>query len=364
MSVYKDDKTGKWYFVVRVRDHNNKLVQKKRRGFELKKDAKKAEIELLDNYNKTDIDLTFNQVTDRYMEYAIGRKKDTSIYNQKNLIDTLLRPSFGHLKINDITPTHIMKFYNDILPSYSNSYLSNIRRNFSAIFNFAVNFYGIERNVVKIVELPKKPEQKILKFWTYDQFYKFLDVVDNIVYRNAFLVLFWSGIRKGELLALRIKDIDFKNHTISIMFNWNGKEITSVKNTPSERIINIPDHVIQELVKLIDHHKEYGRIEEDTDFLFSVKALTKPMSPANVNKKLREYIELTDLPQIRVHHLRHSHVALLINHNIPMYTISKHLGHSNIQTTANIYGHLYPNTEKELENVLNDFYNNSVLNKN
>jgi site-specific recombinase XerD len=76
------------------------------------------------------------------------------------------------------------------------------------------------------------------------------------------------------------------------------------------------------------------------------------MAPANVNKQLKRYATLSKLPEIRVHDLRHSHASLLINNGVSLYVVSKHLAHEDIQTTASIYGHLYPNSEQEVSELL------------
>lgn len=359
MVVYKDKVSGKWYFVTRVTLPNGKKVQRKRKNFERKKDALLAEQEFISTQQQIKQSFTFKELAYKYMQYSIGRKKETSIYNQNNLITTILIPYFNDVYVNQITPDYIAQFYSETYKQYSNSYMNNIKRHLSAILNHAVNFYGLERNVAKIVSLPKKDEQKKLKYWTVDQFNSFIENVDNVVYRGLFILLFWTGLRKGEALALKYSHIDFKNNLLQVSDNWNGTTITTVKNTPSERLIKLPVHVVSALNDVKQRQKDYfGKIKR-TDFIFSYRTLSKPMSPANVNKQLKEYTKLSENEPITVHNFRHSHASLLINNNVSLYTVSRHLGHSDIQTTANIYGHLYPNTESEIQSILNDLQNKS-----
>lgn len=356
MSVHKDERTNTWYFTTRYKDETGKIVQKKKRGYRLQKHARAAEHEFKESMDKTSDKFGFNFIVDNYLSYGKGRKKDMTIYNQTNLINKVIRPYFTGMFINEIKPKDIDNFYKQIFPTYSNASMKNIRRALSAIFNYAVNFYDLPKNIVNIVELPKKVEEKQLKYWTVEQFNLFLSNIDNIVYKTMFEVLFWSGMRKGELLAIRPCDLDTLNRTVTINYSWNGKQVTSVKNTASERVINLPEHVFDDISELVSYQKELFPYLKRTDYLFTVKNPARPMSPANVNKQLKDYTALTDLPIIRVHHLRHSHASVLINNNIPLYTVSRHLGHSDIQTTANIYGHLYPNTEQELADVLDTVY--------
>ncbi|PTJ89325.1 tyrosine-type recombinase/integrase [Staphylococcus simulans] len=258
------------------------------------------------------------------------------------------------MKIDSIRPHHIVKFFDELIPRYSNSTMKNIKRQLSAILNYAKKFYDLPKNVAEMVELPKKEEHKQLKYWTLEQFKQFIAVVDNHMYKTIFLVLFWSGMRKGEVLALRYRDIDFDNNQITINNNWNGDSITSVKNSASERSICVPDIVIDSIKQHIKSEKnKYGYLKQN-DYIFSAKSRVKPLSPTLINSKLKHYTASTDLPAIKVHYLRHSHASLLINRGVSLFIVSKHLGHSNIHTTADIYGHLYPSNEHEISSLLNN----------
>lgn len=359
MAVYKDEQRGTWYIQAEFKDFNGNLIQRKRRGFKRKKDAQIAEREMIESFQQPNTDLTFKELATLYMDYSIGRKKKYSIRNQNNLINTLLIPHFDKQYIKNIKPVDIDKFYRKILPKYSNSSMKNIRTTLSAIINYGVSFYDLPKNVVNVVQLPKKDEEKKLKYWTLEQFKIFESYTNNIVYQTMFSILFWSGLRKGEMLALRVCDIDFDNKAIDVENSWNGTDITSVKSTASERRIGIPEHLCNQLKELIDHHKEKYNTVEQSDYLFTVRNPTIPMSPANVNLQLKKITTKAGLPQIRVHYFRHSHASLLINKGVSLYIVSKHLGHEDIQTTANIYGHLYPNSEREVTDLLEKTFANS-----
>lgn len=357
MPVYKDDQRGSWYVQAEFKGLKGKKVRLKRRGFKCKKDVLNAEKELIEEYKKPYIDLTFEKLAQLYMDYSIGHKKQHSITNQNSLINTVLIPYFKNYKVKDIKPVDIDAFYREILPKYSNATMKNIRTRLSAILNYDVSFYDLPKNPASIVSLPKKQEERHLKYWTEAQFNTFISYVDDILYKTMFSILFWTGLRKGEMLALRVCDIDFDNKTINVENSWNGTDITSVKTTASERRIGIPEHLCEDIQALIYHHKHCHGIVKQTDYLFSVRNLTVPMAPGNVNLQFRNIIKKSELSGIRVHYFRHSHASLLINMGVSLYVISKHLGHTSIQTTANIYGHLYPSSEAVITNTLNGIYN-------
>ncbi|WP_433912300.1 tyrosine-type recombinase/integrase [Staphylococcus sp. LKG3-3] len=362
MAVYKDEERGTWYVHLEFKDIHGKRIQRRRRGFARKKDAVIAEREIIKKLQQPNTDLTFEELAILYMEYSVGRKKARSINNQNNLIETLLLPYLGDKTAKKITPTDIDNFYRSILPKYTNSSMKNIRTTLSAIFNYGVSFFDLPKNVVNIVQLPKKHEEKRLKYWTLEQFNEFENVVDNIVYKTMFSVLFWTGLRKGEMLALRVCDIDLKNNAIDVVNSWTGYEISSVKSTASERRIAIPNQISESISELIEYHKKQRNLRK-TDYLFTVRNPTTPMTPSNVNLQLKKYTKIAGLPEIRVHYFRHSHASLLINKGVSLYIVSKHLGHEDIQTTANIYGHLYPNSEKEVADLLETTYENRLNTK-
>lgn len=357
MPVYKDEQRGTWYVQAEFKGLNGKRVRLKRRGFKREKDALNAEKELIEEYKKPYIDLTFEKLAKLYMDYSIGHKKQRSIKNQNSLINTVLIPYFKNHKVKDIKPVDIDTFYRKILPKYSNATMKNIRTRLSAILNYGVSFYDLPKNPASIVSLPKKQEERHLKYWTVEQFNTFISYVDDILYKSMFSVLFWIGLRKGEMLALRVCDIDIDNKLLNVENSWNGTDITSVKTTASERRIGIPEHLCEDIQTLIDHHKYCHGVVKQTDFLFSVRNPTVPMAPGNVNLQLKKITKKSELPRIRVHYFRHSHASLLINKGVSLYVVSKHLGHESIQTTANIYGHLYPSSEAVITNTLDSIYN-------
>lgn len=306
MAVYKDEQRGTWYLQTSYKDLNDKRVQLKRRGFQRKKDALNIENKLIEEYKNPYIDLTFEKLAQLYMDYSIGHKKQRSITNQNSLINTVLIPYFKNHKVKDIKPVEIDAFYREILPKYSNATMKNIKTRLSAILNYGVSFY----------DLPKKQEESHLKYWTVDQFNTFVSYVDDILYKTMFNVLFWTGLRKGEMLALRICDIDFHNKSINVENSWKGTDITFVKTTASERRIGIPEHLCEDIQALINHHKHYHGVVKQTDCLFSVRNPTIPMASGNVNLQLKKITKKSKLPPIRVHYFRHSHASLLINKGV------------------------------------------------
>lgn len=166
------------------------------------------------------------------------------------------------------------------------------------------------------------------------------------MYRIIFLMLFWLGCRVGELLALTSEDIDFENGTVSISktyFRRNKTDyITAPKTESSNRKITIPEFLQKEIKQFLDRQYE----------LMSVERIF-PITDRAIQKKMKQKTEQAKLKPIRVHDLRHSHIALLIEKGMQPLVIAQRVGHDSVNTTMNIYGHLYPNKQKQVADLLN-----------
>ncbi|NLM63581.1 MAG: site-specific integrase [Mollicutes bacterium] len=195
-----------------------------------------------------------------------------------------------------------------------------------------------------------------MQYWTLNEFNDFIKHVDDITYKTIFWLLFYTGMRKGELLALTIDDIDLENKTINInktcsYVTGKGYIVTTPKTLESKRIIYINDKtidVIKEYLKYISNQYEF---KKDTP-LFSINGALIPKE--TLRRNFKYYQRLAGVKDIRLHDLRHSHVALLINLGQDPLTIKKRLGHSDITITLNTYGHLYDDAQKKLANKLDE----------
>ena len=160
--------------------------------------------------------------------------------------------------------------------------------------------------------------------------------------KAAFTLLFYSGLRVGELLALTIQDYNPAARTISVSKSLaiigSSRYIGPTKNSQSTRIVSIPASVcalLDDYLKLL-----YEPEPEEPLFLY--------FSKSTLLDKLNAAAEKAGLEKIRLHDLRHSHASLLINLGINILAISRRLGHDDIKTTLNIYGHLYHTTNEEI----------------
>ena len=193
-----------------------------------------------------------------------------------------------------------------------------------------------------------KSDADKLDFWIKEEYDRFISSVDRKSEDYLmFEILFWTGIREGELLSLTIADFDMTNNLLHINKTYHridGKDVISTPKTDnSVRTIIIPNFLKEEVQEYISYH--YGFPENER--LFPIVART-------LQKRMKRYEKKTGVKPIRVHDLRHSHVAYLIDQGVEPLIIKERLGHKNIQITLNTYGHLYPSRQKEVAALLDE----------
>ncbi len=346
MATFKN-KRGSWTCKFYYTDWTGKRKQKKKEGFKTKKEAREFEIKFL-NSCKTDIDITFSNLVDTYMSDCQIRLKPTTYASKEHIIRTKLLPYFSNIPINMIDVSTVRKWQNEIISSsknYAQTYQKAIHNQLSAILNYAVKYYGLPVNVAAKCGSMGKKNAEEMNFWTISEFQQFIKVVDNPKTRTIFNLLFYSGIREGELLALTLDDFDFHNNAVSINKNYarlNGVDIIQEPKTPkSKRFVSLPKPIMKMIF-------EYSKKFISSERLFKV-------SKNFLHREMDKYSQIAQVKRIRIHDLRHSYASMLIELGTPPLEIQERLGHEDIQTTLNTYSHLYPNKHTETDKKLEKF---------
>lgn len=349
------DKNGKkkYYAAFYFTDHTGERRKKKKEGFTSSAAAKQYEKEFLEKASGS-ANITFKSLCDIYLKDCQARLKPTTYRGKKYLFKDKLIPFFNSTPITDITPAMIRSWQNKLLthsPAYTQTYIKTCNNQISALFNYACRYYGLKSNPVHIAGTIGKKHSGRLDFWTVDEYNKFISALpqDNRPFRMAFELLFFTGCRSGELLALTVADFDTAAGTIDINKNYacvDGKEYIMAPKTPkSKRVITLPPIVSQHLQQYIASLYEPDPAER----LFAM------LNKYSLGKMLKRAAAAAGIKSIRVHDLRHSHASLLIELGFSPLLISERLGHENIETTLQIYSHLYPNKAGEVAAKLNTF---------
>lgn len=353
MSVAKDPKTGKWYSKFRYNDWAGKRVQKKKTGFQTKREAQEWEREFLAKASAS-CDMSFSSLVDLYMADCKTRLRATTWENKQHLITKKLLPYFNNTPINQITPLMIRNWQNTLMECrqpngkpYSKTYLKTINNQMSAILNYAVKYYSLPGSPAAVAGSMGKSKADTMLFWTEEEFKTFIQAIDKPTPYCAFNILFYTGIREGELLALSLSDFDFSDKVLHITKNFavvNGQEVIYEPKTPkSKRDITLPDF----LCKIVQDYA--GRLVDydPADRLF-------PLTKSWVSSQMSRGCKKSGVKKIRVHDLRHSHASLLIHMGFPILAVSERLGHEKVQTTLELYGHLYPDVHGNVAQQLQE----------
>lgn len=234
--------------IYRYTDWTGEKKQTQKRGFQTKREAQAWEREQL-NKARADLDMTFKSFVEQYTADMQTRIKENTWATKEHIIRTKLIPYFGKLKMSNITAQQIITWQNELMnykdengKPLSPVYLKTINNQLSAIFNHAVKFYNLKENPCRKAGSMGKKKNREMLFWTKEEYLKFAEVMmDKPQFYYAFEMLYWCGIREGELLALTPADFDFKKGTVSINKSYqrlNGRDvITTPKTEKSNRII-------------------------------------------------------------------------------------------------------------------------------
>ncbi len=196
--------------------------------------------------------MTFGDFVEVYMKDLNPRLKENTIHTKENIIYNQIVPYFENKKINNIKPNHIVEWQNEMLAfrsksgePYSPCYLKTLHNQLSAIFNHAVRYYELKTNPAKLAGSMGKEKGKEIKFWTKEEYLKFSEALnDRDLVFHAFEILYWCGLRIGELLALTPSDFDFEKSTIKIDKSYQRLKckdiITTPKTEKSNRTVKMP----------------------------------------------------------------------------------------------------------------------------
>ena len=250
------------------------------------------------------------------------RLREHTMRTKKYIVELKILPYFGNKRVNDITAVDIRQWQNELIKmGYSPTYLKTINNQLSAIFNYAVRYYDLKSNPCAKAGSMGKSKAEEMDFWTGEEFRKFIDsVMNKRLSYMAFMTLYWTGMRLGELLALNPKDVDLEKRTITITKSYQrlGKKdvITPPKTPKSKRVITIPEFLAADIKDYIDSSYEL----QENDRLF-------PITKYYLEHEMQRGIKESGVKRIRVHDLRHSHASMLIELGFSPLEIANRLGH-------------------------------------
>ena len=314
MPVYKNEKNGTWYAMVRYKDWTGQNKQKCQRGFATRREALEWEAQF--KLQKTaDIDMTLEAFYELYEQDVRPRLKENTWLTKQVIIEKKILPYLGKRKLSEITAKDVIDWQNEMMKlkkpngePLSQCYLKTIHAELSALFNHAAKYYQLNINPARNAGCMGQEENKEMSFWTKEEYLKFAEaIMDRPISYYAFEILYWCGIREGELLALTPADFDFDKAVLRINKSYqriHGEDVvTTPKTKKSNRMIKMPKFLCEEMKDMMEMVCETDSLDRDLqDSITELNIISEQMQIAiaensrvalNQDEYEKHYAELT-----------------------------------------------------------------------
>lgn len=370
MPIYKEEgkKDGKQKYRVRInyRDSSGKARQIDRVAYGAT-EAKTLERVLIAEIKQAPPASEKKTVSSLLEEFIASKKnqiRETSLDKVRRNLEFHVIPSLGELTLKKLTKPVLQNWKNEISDKgLAVTTCNNIYRDLNGLLNYAVKMEYLPQNNLKILggfrdAMFTKPEEKI-QYYTPEQFLRYIKAAEEMCstvaergYYVFFAIAYYTGMRKGEINALKWSDIDGNILHVrrSVSQKVKGVSITETppKNRTSYRDLQMP----APLISILDKHKEEQQAAPRWTEDFRICGGIGCLSDTSIAKKNIDFAAAANLPVIRIHDFRHSHASLLANEGINIQEVARRLGHSNVEITWKTYAHLYPREEERAVSVL------------
>lgn len=338
MSVQFDKETQTWNVRWVEKDPTGKKIHRKKRGFLTKKEARRFEEEQEDVRQTS----SFSQLCDQYIESLKGYANEETRISKRKMMEKyasdLMPKDVRKIRKSDVLKWRSWIVDQDLSVVTKNRILATVK----AVSKFGAEIFDYPDFGKVLKSLPKKSEDVIqVRPISPEDFEKILDNTPNEVYRRFFEFLYFTGMRRGEAMALLKADVAMKSVSLNKSMRRPKTGARSLKTASSKRTIKLSERAWKSIEPLM---------ETEGPYVFGEFA---PLSPSAIVWCFDHALEAAGLPHYRIHDLRHSFVSNAITNGIDIVTVSKYVGHSNIQQTLNTYSHLMKDSEQKMIDRLN-----------
>ncbi|HEY6541612.1 MAG TPA: tyrosine-type recombinase/integrase [Ktedonobacteraceae bacterium] len=364
-SIYQRN-DGRWTAAITLDNHRRKTFYGKSRK-EVQDKLNKALYEQKQGTLATGPQMTLKTHLERWLEQVCKLTMRASTYKMyRSAINFHWIPSLGHIKLQKLTIGDLQAFYAELQKTHKPRTMARIHAALSSALEDALKQGFIGRNVAKLVDLPhiERYEGQIL---TVEQARKLLEVARGSRYDVLLLVAVTTGMRRGELVALRWVDVDLEygmlqvRHTVSRAPGMGCVE--GEPKTKAGRRKILLSSVVMEALKEQKVRQEQVRIKagdrwRERGLIFSNK-YGGFLNPDYVWRWFKKLLRQANLPDVRFHDLRHGAATVLLAAKVDLKVVSELLGHSSVAITADIYAHVLPEMQQEVVKKMDDLYGRS-----
>lgn len=345
-------KNGKWCSSFYYETPSGQSKRKYKRGFDTEEEANEYEKRFKENAGDPS-QMTVAELIESYLDFVRPRTRWSTYDTKSRILKQMIVPYFGKRLAGEIRHLDIIRWQGWLGglrqkngKPYSATFIREANNQLSALFNYAEDKLELDSNPPKKVKKAGSSKSEEMQIWDKEEYGRFLDAVSNKdLSFYAFEVLYWTGIREGELLALTPRDFDLDAGTLSINKSYSrtdGKDVIGPPKTKmSYRTITLSDFLIDEIRIWFG----YADFAEDERIF--------PVTKHYLWNEMERGCAKSGVKRIRVHDLRHSHVSILIEMGFNAKAIAARVGHKSEHITFR-YAHLFPGAQDEMANSLQE----------
>jgi integrase len=362
-----DDVKKLYYVTLNYGTDENGKRTKSTKTFKTKKEAKETLVKFEAAKINGNLVKPSSLLMEEYFNYWLDVKsikcEQTTLYGYKNIVNKHLIPYFGKFKLQQVTTTHMNKYFKiKLQEGLSKNTVRKHQDLLKHILNYAVKEDKLTKNPLDKIE-PIKKEKKEMNYYNIDQLKKLFSIVEGQRMEIVIKLAGMLGLRREEIAGLKWDMVDFNNKTITISRarTQAGKKyiLKGTKNTSSHRTLHAPQDILNILQDIKDKQdiqkQQLKQAYLDEDYVIAWEN-GEPIRPNYLSDMFKKIVDDNNLPPLRFHDLRHTFASVANKLGLNLYDISKTLGHSQVNTTSNIYTHLFDKTHKKtIDKVANVF---------
>lgn len=354
-----------WGYTITIgKDDNGKRIQKRFGKFTTKKEAINACNEAIYRLEHgtyiEPTDLTIARYLRDWLETHRINLAVNTYRGYKVNIENHIIPAIGHILLQKLQPIDLQKFYSKMLEekNLSPSSISYVHATLRKCLNEAMKMQYVSRNVAMQVTTPKARKYNA-QFLNTDEIKELLQSLQMTDIYIPTLIAIYLGLRRGEVLGLMWKDVDFEKGLVTVSRAYiptpNGNVISNLKTEKSNRVIGVPDNLIailkEEQQKQVRNKAIYGMNYND---YVCCKNDGTHISPDYWYKHFKKVLASNWLKDMRLHDLRHTNASLMLKAGVNMKVASERLGHTTIGITMDLYSHIDEELQRDAADKLNN----------